>query len=82
MFSFEEFEVLYLVDDQFDLSFIMIFLNMLYGYIKINEGNCEVVFDYVWGNLFDLWEMKFLLYEIMGFDNDLNDFIEMYMKKV
>lgn len=81
MSSSEESEVLYLADDQFDSSSITILPNMPYGYTKINEGNREVALDYVRGNLFDPREMKPLPHEITGPDNDLNDFIETYMKK-
>ncbi|MDP4525917.1 YukJ family protein [Bacillus halotolerans] len=81
MSSSEESEVLYLADDQFDSSSITILPNMPYGYTKINDENREVALDYVRGNLFDSREMKPLPHEITGPDNDLNDFIETYMKK-
>lgn len=81
MSSSEESEVLYLADDQFDSGSITILPNMPYGYTRINEANREVALDYVRGNLFDPREMKPLPHEITGPDNDLNDFIETYMKK-
>ncbi|MCO4849463.1 YukJ family protein [Bacillus vallismortis] len=81
MSSSEESEVLYVADDQFDSSSITILPNMPYGYTKINEANREVALDYVRGHLFDSREMKPLRHEITGPDNDLNDFIETYMKK-
>lgn len=54
---------------------------MPYGYTRINEANRDIALDYVRGNLFDPREMKPLPHEITGPDNDLNDFIETYMKK-
>ncbi|MCY7894551.1 YukJ family protein [Bacillus vallismortis] len=81
MSSSEESEVLYVADDQFDSSTITTLPNMPYGYARITEANREIALDYVRGHLFDSREMKPLRHEITGPDNDLNDFIETYMKK-
>ncbi|PJY99309.1 MULTISPECIES: YukJ family protein [Bacillus] len=81
MSSSEESEVLYVADDQFNSSTITTLPNMPYGYARITEANREIALDYVRGHLFDSREMKPLRHEITGPDNDLNDFIETYMKK-
>lgn len=77
----EKSEVLYLADNHFDASASPILTTLENGFIPIDDTNKEIALDYVRGQLFDPTQMVPLTHDHVGPENDLNDFLELYITK-
>ncbi|MFA9379253.1 MAG: DUF2278 family protein [Lachnotalea sp.] len=75
-------EVLYLADDKYDSEAIKILPTLSNGFNKITQSNKELSLDYIRGNMInDRKKMIPLPQNRKGPNNDLNDFIDAYIKK-
>lgn len=72
-------EVLYLANNHFDASSISILPTLKNGFTSIDGTNKEIALDYVRGQLFDPAQMVPLTHDLIGPENDLNDFLELYI---
>ncbi|HEY9599313.1 MAG TPA: DUF2278 family protein [Cyanophyceae cyanobacterium] len=75
------YDLLYLVDDNFTHPITDGLVNLDFGYHKQPSKPGELALDYIRGNLFDVTQMKPLPFNVPGRDNDLNEVIDLFIKR-
>jgi uncharacterized protein YukJ len=74
-------ELLYYVDENFNHPIIKGLVGLDMGFNHLNSKPGELALDYIRGNLFDPTQMKPLPHDVPGPDNDLNELIQLYIKR-
>lgn len=78
------FDLLYYLDDNFQHPITQKLAQLNPGFNEIKQSDRKaggLGLDYIRGNLFDVSNMKPLPYDKPGVDNDLNDIIDLYIKR-
>jgi uncharacterized protein YukJ len=74
-------EVLYLADEDFNAPFLKSLAGLEYGFTPIDHTNQLIALDYIRGNIINKPElMKPLPHNLIGANNDLNDFFNHYVE--
>lgn len=74
-------EVLYLADEDFHAPFLSHLSQLAYGFTPIDYSNRHLALDYIRGNVIKKpYLMKPIPHDLAGGDNDLNDFLQRYVK--
>ena len=74
-------EVLYYTNDNFQHPVTAGLPELAEGYTRLESKPDGMALDFIRGNLFDPKEMVPLAYNVPGQDNDLNDKLDMYIKR-
>jgi uncharacterized protein YukJ len=74
-------ELLYLLDENFDHPIIKGLVGLKNGFNHLDRKPGGAALDFIRGNLFDTAQMKPLPHDVPGADNDLNELIELYIKR-
>ncbi len=74
-------ELLYFVDENFDHPIIKGLVGLKNGFNHLDRKPGGAALDFIRGNLFDTTQMKPLPHDVPGPDNDLNELIELYIKR-
>ncbi len=74
-------ELLYLVNDKFDHPILKGLIELKNGFHRLERKPSGGGLDFIRGNLFDVTQMKPLPHNVPGPDNDLNELIELYIKR-
>jgi uncharacterized protein YukJ len=78
------FDLLYLVNDNFNHPIVSQLVNLPLGFKEILESERKaggISLDYIRGNLFDVKKMKPLPADAPGQDNDVNDILDLYIQR-
>jgi uncharacterized protein YukJ len=74
-------ELFYFVDDNFDHPILKGLVGLGNGFNDLERKPTGGGLDFIRGNLFDITKMKPLPHNVPGPDNDLNELIELYIKR-
>jgi uncharacterized protein YukJ len=74
-------ELFYFVDENFDHPIIKGLVGLKNGFNHLDRKPGGAALDFIRGNLFDTAQMKPLPHDVPGPDNDLNELIELYLKR-
>ncbi len=74
-------ELFYLVNDKFDHPILKGLIELENGFHPLERKPSGGGLDFIRGNLFDVTQMKPLPHNVPGPDNDLNELIELYIKR-
>ncbi|RAM52266.1 MAG: DUF2278 domain-containing protein [Hapalosiphonaceae cyanobacterium JJU2] len=78
------YDLLYLIDNNFEHYITQKLKTLNFGFNKIEVSQRQaggIALDYIRGNLFKVNEMKALPYSVPGENNDLNEFIDLYIQR-
>ncbi|UQZ85260.1 hypothetical protein SK3146_04549 [Paenibacillus konkukensis] len=75
------FALLYYTDEHFEHEVTSDLPELAYGYTRLPNRPGGMALDYIRGNLFDRRRMVPLAFDVPGTDNDLNDKLDIYMRK-
>lgn len=74
-------DLLYFLDDDFKHPIIQGLAELDYGFKPLDSKPGGLALDFIRGNLFAPNQMKPLPYDVPGADNDLNELLELYIKR-
>ncbi|MEB3179711.1 MAG: DUF2278 family protein [Nostocaceae cyanobacterium] len=74
-------ELLYFVNENFSHPITKGLNELALGFNTLDSKAGGLALDFIRGNLFDVKEMKPLPYNVPGPDNDLNELIDLYIKR-
>lgn len=74
-------DLLYFIDDDFKHPIIQGLAKLDYGFKPLDSKPGGLALDFIRGNLFAPNQMKPLPYNVPGADNDLNELLELYIKR-
>jgi len=74
-------ELLYFVNENFSHPITKGLSELALGFNTLDSKPGGLALDFIRGNLFDVKEMKPLPYNVPGPDNDLNELIDLYIKR-
>ena len=78
------FDLLYFVDDNFKHPITELLTKLNFGLHKVNKSEAKaggLALDYIRANLFEVTKMKPLPFDLPGQDNDLNEVIDLFIKR-
>ncbi|MFB2769751.1 DUF2278 family protein [Pelatocladus sp. BLCC-F211] len=80
----QPYDLLYLIDSNFEHYITQKLKTLDFGFNKIEVSQRQaggIALDYIRGNLFKVNQMKALPYSLPGENNDLNEFIDLYIQR-